>query len=101
MKNSSIAWTHHTQNFWRGCSGKNCEIRSGCYAAAQSKARGWSFENVRPTQANKWREPFEWNEEAKREGKAYRVFCGSLCDFFDHQADGIRPAAWNVRDVGK
>lgn len=96
MKNSSIAWTNHSQNFWIGCSGKNCEIKDYCYAQAQCERRGWNFKAIRPTQANIWSAPLRWNEEAKREGKSYRVFCSSMADFFDKQADGIRQAAWNI-----
>lgn len=96
MRNSTIAWTHHTINFWKGCSGTNCEIRQYCYAADDAKRRKWGFTRVRPTQSNIWGEPYRWNEEAKRQGKSYRVFASSFSDFFDHEADGFRHAAWEV-----
>jgi protein gp37 len=96
MKDSTIAWTHHTINFWKGCSGRNCEIKALCYAAADAKRYGWGFDRVRPTQANIWSDPFRWNEEAKRQAKSYRVFASSFSDFFDHEADGFRHAAWDV-----
>lgn len=96
MENSKISWCHHTQNFWRGCTGAGCEIKADCYAAALSKRGGWTFEIPRATSPSKWREPFKWDAEARAEGKSYRVFCGSLMDFFDAPMDGRRPAAWSV-----
>jgi len=96
MKNSTISWTHHTLNFWSGCSGKNCEIRADCYAAAMAKQYGWNFNRVRLTSDGCWSDPLRWNEEARREKKSYRVFVSSLADFFDDQADTLRPRAWDL-----
>jgi protein gp37 len=74
----------------------NCEIKDSCYAAAQAKRCGWHFNRVQSTSSSKWSEPLLWNEEARRENKSFRVFVASLADYFDHQADGIRHAAWDV-----
>ena len=96
MRDSAIAWCHHTENFWRGCTGKGCEIKRECYAVSFAKRAGWRFTTPTVTSPHIWREPFQWNAEAEAQGKFYRVFCGSLMDFFDPATDGLRPAAWEV-----
>lgn len=34
-----------------------------------------------------WREPLNWNEEAKLAGRRERVFCASMADVFERRAD--------------
>jgi len=40
----------------------------------------------RRTSPGSWRMPIRWNNAARKLGRK-RVFCGSLCDVFDHQAE--------------
>jgi len=53
-----------------------------------------------PRQVTKapWRNVLKWNREAKESGERRRVFCGSLCDFFEDYptCNEARPKAWDV-----
>lgn len=89
MKFSRISWTDHTHNHWIGCT----KIRTGCfncYACADFQDRKrivtWGPGQPRKltSKANRLR-PLRWNEEAKRLGIRYRVFCSSLSDVFDSE----------------
>lgn len=87
MKFSRISWTDHTHNHWIGCT----KVRTGCencYACADFDERKhlvkWGIGQPRKltSKTNRLR-PLRWNEEAKRLGIRYRVFCSSLSDVFD------------------
>jgi protein gp37 len=41
---------------------------------------------VRLFGAKHWNEPLRWNKVAKAVGRRARVFCGSMCDVFEHRA---------------
>jgi protein gp37 len=94
-ENSKIEWTDHTFNAWVGCTkikGKNgapsaCDF---CYAEAWAKRTGdpelWNGKRRRTSEAN-WRAPIRWNAAAEKAGKRARVFCCSLADVFDNQAE--------------
>lgn len=121
-ENSSIEWTDHTFNPWRGCTmvSPGC---AHCYAARESKR----FPNIRGIWGDKgtrivavpsaWKEPLKWNRKAascgQHEGATDcpicsgaqgphrpRVFCASLADVFeDWQGDlrfpaDIAPEGW-------
>jgi len=96
MRNSAIAWCHHTWNPIVGCSALHCEVAQECYADRQVERFGGDFSIVRPTGPKNWSDPYTWDEEARAEDKCARVFCQSMGDFFDPQADGIRTTAWPV-----
>ena len=96
MKDSPIAWTHHTWNPWAGCSAEHCEVLQACYAKTLVERFGGNFSVLRQTSPDIWRSPYRWNEEAKRQGKCSRVFTLSMGDFFDRQADGIRAPVWQI-----
>jgi len=98
MKDSNIAWCHNTFNPWRGCSGERCALaRLGlCYADKMETARGRVFSDVVPTSPTYWRQPWQWEREATLLNKAFRVFCGSLMDFNDRQADDWRRLFWPI-----
>lgn len=93
--NSAIEWTDHTFNPWTGCLrvSPGCD---NCYAAAQAKRNPGVFGSWEPGAPRKrtsdayWRKPLAWNAEAARTGKRARVFCASMADVFDNQAE----AAW-------
>ncbi len=92
-ENSKIEWTDHTFNPWIGCT----KVSPGCdhcYAEAWSKRSGlvqWGNHLRRRTSESNWQRPVKWDEQApvfKREnGHRPRVFCASLADAFDNQAD--------------
>ena len=94
-ENSKIEWTDHTFNPWTGCT----KVSPGCdhcYAEAWSKRSGqveWGNNPRRRTSETNWRKPVEWDRQAeafKRQlGHRPRVFCASLADVFDNQADPV------------
>lgn len=104
---TGIAWTHATVNFWIGCTrcGPGCD---GCYAAAWAYGKwGIVFEPGGERRATKvaFKDPFIWHrahETGRRLGENQRlaprwVFCNSLSDFFDKEADPeLRKRAWAV-----
>lgn len=101
MKDSNIAWCHHTFNPFRGCSGERCQLaKLGlCYAEAMETARGRDFSQVIPTSPKYWQQPWDWEAEASAAGEALRVFCGSLMDINDRQADAWRAELWPIVKV--
>ena len=97
-ENTSIEWADHTFNPWEGCQkvGPGCD---NCYAEARNarfgggQAINWGPDAPRRrTSAANWRKPLQWNAQAEREGRRYRVFCASLADVFDNQV----PAEWRA-----
>ena len=94
MKNSTIAWTHNTQNFWVGCD-KIAPECAHCYIDRALRMQGrepWG----RVYRTKTWREPFKWQREAEEAGVCRRVFTNSLSDFFHADADAWREEAWDV-----
>jgi protein gp37 len=91
--NSNIEWTDHTFNPWLGCT----KISPGCdhcYAESWSKRSGlvkWGKHARRRTSEAYWRAPLKWNDNGLRfqrqHGRRQRVFCASLADVFDNQAN--------------
>lgn len=112
-ENSSIEWTDHTFNPWRGCTmvSPGC---AHCYAAREARR----FPNIRGIWGDKgtrivavpsaWKEPVKWNRKADfgidpgpdQALRRPRVFCASLADVFeDWQGDlrfpaDIAPEGW-------
>ncbi|MCF1743534.1 DUF5131 family protein [Paradevosia shaoguanensis] len=90
---SKIEWTDHTFNPWTGCT----NISPGCdhcYAEAWSKRSGhvkWGNSPRKRTTDAYWKAPFIWQSRADefsaKNGRRQRVFCASLADVFDNQAD--------------
>jgi protein gp37 len=104
-ENSSIEWTTHTFNPWRGCT----KISAGCancYADTMSKRNPgvlgiWGPQGTRVVASEaQWKEPLKWEREARREYDLWyqgggsgrvdmpkperpRVFCASLADVFE------------------
>jgi protein gp37 len=91
--NSKIEWTDHSFNPWLGCT----KVSPGCdhcYAEGWSKRSGlvkWGSHARRRTSEAYWRAPVTWNKKASQfqrtHGRRQRVFCASLADVFDNQAD--------------
>ena len=97
--NTKIEWADHTFNPWVGCT----KISPGCdhcYAEGWAKRTGdaalWQGNRRRTSDAN-WRLPLKWNREAEAAGVRRRVFCASLADMFDNQAEvSWRHALWEL-----
>lgn len=99
MKNSRIAWTHHTFNPWQGCT----KVSTGCahcYAETLDKRWGksnWGTIGTRTrTSAAYWKQPLKWNREAEAKQTRYRVFCASMADVCEDREDLIQAR----RDLG-
>jgi protein gp37 len=93
--NSKIEWTDHTFNPWIGCTNVSpgCDH---CYAESWSKRSGlvkWGNNPRRRTSEVYWRAPLKWQAMAaafhRQHGGRQRVFCASLADVFDNQADRV------------
>lgn len=91
--NSAIEWTDHTFNPWTGCTNisPGCD---NCYAEAWSKRSGhvkWGNSPRKRTTEAYWKAPHIWQQKAAQfaaqNGRRQRVFCASLADVFDNQAD--------------
>lgn len=90
---SKIEWTDHTFNPWTGCT----KITPGCdhcYAEGWAKRSGlvkWGNHDRKRTTVDYWKGPVIWNRNADRfealKGHRQRVFCASLADVFDNQAE--------------
>lgn len=87
--NSAIEWTDHTFNAWVGCT-KLSAACDHCYAETWARRTGspklWEGERRR-TSAAYWKQPIKWNAAAAKTETRARVFCCSLADVFDNQAD--------------
>ena len=100
-ENSAIEWTHHTMNFWVGCTALSpaCDH---CYAESWAKRTGhsklWSGERRR-TSATLWQQPTKWDRRCATAGIRERVFTNSLADFLDNQVPSRwRDDAWHRID---
>jgi protein gp37 len=96
---SKIEWTDSTFNPWVGCT--KVQRRRGapsacdfCYAEKWAKRSGqvdWGNHPRRRTTEAYWRAPLKWNDQAyvfqAKHQRRQRVFCASLADVFDNQAD--------------
>lgn len=104
MKDSKIAWTHHTFNPWMGCF-KISPACKHCYAETLVTGRMrlpvWgppeTTERQRTAVSN-WKQPLKWNRAAAKAGVRQRVFCASLADVFEaHPSlDAIRADLWKL-----
>jgi protein gp37 len=94
---TAIGWCHSTFNPWMGCS----KISPGCdhcYAEALMDKR-WHRVQWGPGQARKrtseatWKQPLLWEREHEAfmlaHGRRRRVFCASLADVFDLEAEDV------------
>ncbi len=98
-ENSKIEWTDHTFNPWIGCT----KVSPGCkhcYAEVLMTrkprwADTWGPQGTRiRTSETYWKQPLSWNRKAEKEGRRYKVFCGSLCDVFEIKDDQPELYVW-------
>jgi protein gp37 len=100
-KDTAIAWTHHTFNPWWGCV-KIAPECAHCYAETFAKRTGhkvWGPGGERRFFGDKhWNEPIAWDRAAAEAGERRRVFCGSMCDVFEHRTDlfPVRERLWSL-----
>jgi protein gp37 len=101
-ENSGIAWTTNTFNPWVGCTkvGPGCDH---CYAEAWNVR--FSADGLPPnwgpgaprrrTAAANWNKVRKWDAAARTSPEPVRVFCASLADVFDNEADpAVRTDLW-------
>lgn len=98
--NSNIEWTHHTGNFWWGCTrvGEGCV---NCYAATLANRWGkdvWD-NDVREYKKQVYKDLPKWQKEAEEAGEYRRVFVGSMMDIFEKSKNTI-DAKGNLKRVG-
>lgn len=102
-ESSSIEWTVHTFNPWRGCSkvSPGCQ---NCYAEATATRNPavlgvWGPNGTRPIAADSgWSHPLKWDRQAARTGERPRVFCASMADVFEDRPDVLeaRDRLWRL-----
>lgn len=93
---SKIEWCDHTFNPWIGCQ----KVSRGCDHCYAEHLLDHRFHRVvwgprgerKRTSAQTWRDPVRWNKQAAAGGVRYRVFCASLADWLDNQAE----ASWRA-----
>lgn len=91
MAETKIEWADYTFNPWVGCT-KISPACDHCYAETWAKRAGhpelWQGQRRRTSDAN-WKQPLKWDRAAKysMSGRRPKVFCASLADVFDNQAD--------------
>jgi protein gp37 len=103
-KDTGISWTDSTFNPWHGCVpvSPGCD---NCYAAEQDIRYGgeshWGKGAPRRTFGDKhWKQPLQWDRDAKAAGVIHKVFCGSMCDVMDDEAPaGQREQLWELIDA--
>jgi protein gp37 len=88
MGETTIEWTDFTFNPWEGCQkvGPGCDH---CYAEARDQrftggAHWGPGAPRRLTSDANWKKPLQWNAQALKTGRRFRVFCASLADVFDN-----------------
>lgn len=91
MENSRIEWTDHTFNPWIGCAKVSAGCKN-CYAETLMDTRygrvEWGVNGTRSrTGPDNWRKPIQWNKQAEKEGRRFRVFCASLADVFEDRPE--------------
>jgi len=96
---TQISWTDSTFNPWWGCT----KVSPGCdhcYAEAFDKRTGgnyWGTGKLRMLSDANWKKPLTWQRKAAKEGKPRKVFCGSMCDWADKNADNsLRHRLWDI-----
>jgi protein gp37 len=92
-ENSKIEWTHHTVNFWWGCT-KVSPACVNCYAERTDArfngqlASHWGPDAPRLIRIEAAiKEALRYERRAAKEGRRFRVFTNSMSDFFEDRSD--------------
>lgn len=90
---TTIGWTDKTHNPWIGCQVVTEEECGDCYAKRYARRHHlpvWGPLYQSPRHITKTgRDPRKWNEQAKAEGRRFKVFCASLADVFEPHPDVV------------
>jgi protein gp37 len=95
---TTISWTHHTFNPWRGCA-KVSPGCAHCYAEAMAARNPavlgeWGRGGTRVVASEStWRHPVRWDRAASAACERRRVFCASMADVFEEHPDLPSPRA--------
>ena len=86
-RDSGIAWTDDTANFWWGCL-KVSEGCEHCYAETLSKRTGkdiWGSSKITNREYKKaiWKDLLKWDIQSRKEGIRRKVFVQSMSDFLE------------------
>lgn len=87
-EHTSIGWTDHTYNPWRGCH-KVSQGCKNCYMFREQTQYGHDPNVVVRAKPATFNSPLKWKEPA-------RVFTCSWSDFFIEEADPWREEAWDI-----
>lgn len=85
---TGISWTDKTFNIVWGCQHYS-ELCDFCYAErwdayVNSSNPHWGTKAPRMLMSEKyWKNPINWNQDAKSKGTNYKVFCSSMADVFE------------------
>lgn len=101
MSKTKIQWADYTFNPWHGCSKVSAGC-ANCYAEKHSIRFGeglfWGPKEMRKLMSGEyWSNPIRWNARAEKEGRRYRVFCGSMCDIFERHDNPRTEESLNVQ----
>ncbi|MCH7225040.1 DUF5131 family protein [Haloferula sp. A504] len=104
MDDSEISWTHHTVNWWEGCTkvSEGCRV---CYAEVfceRFDRANWSPIAPRRFVENAHENARKFDAAAREMGCKDVVFCSSLSDFFEEKEEvgPWRVEAWKtIRDT--
>lgn len=106
-EHSSIEWTHHTFNPWRGCA----KVHAGCTHCYAERNVGVKMQGIawgevwqggqRVVAADSaWHAPLRWAREAARAGERRRVFCASLADVLEVPREpDTWPSSWSAERI--
>jgi protein gp37 len=100
MNDSKISWTHHTVNFWMGCTKVSAGCRE-CYAegeCARFDHAEWGDDADRTPVKSAHPNARKFDRAAREKECQDVVFCASLSDIFEDRADveELREAAWKT-----
>ena len=94
-EHSAISWTHHTRNFWSGCT-KVSPACAHCYAETMAKRNSKTFGQWGRGAPRSWHgdqaceDLIRWNRKARESGQETRVFLNSMSDWLDDEV----PMEW-------
>ncbi len=98
---TKIEWCHHTFNPWWGCT-QVSPLCDHCYAM-MADARWFRRVHWGPGAPRRyfddeyWVQPLRWDRRAADAGYRRRVFCASMADVFDNDADpAARHRLWRL-----
>ena len=97
-ESTNISWTHHTRNFWTGCT-KVSPACAHCYAETMAKRNSTTFGQWGRGAPRKWHgetaraDLIRWNRKAVAAGERRLVFLNSMSDWLDDEV----PIEWLMK----